>query len=186
MNQTIQAIKSRRSIRVYKPEQIQDTELNAILEAGLYAPSAMNAQPWHLTVIQNPEILKALNEDAKAAMAQSDNEYFRKFTASEAFNIFYHAPTAIVISGSAASPYAVTDCAALTQNLLVAAESLGIGSCWVGLTNFALKGEKAETYKEQLGIPEGYDPCYTVVLGYKKTQGTGAPERKAGAVNFVK
>lgn len=186
MNETIKSIKTRRSIRVFKPEQLKDTELNAILEAGLYAPSAMNGQPWHLTVIQNPETLRSLNTDAKASMAKSENEYVRKFTENDAFNILYHAPTAIVISAVSDSPYAVTDCAALTQNMLVAAESLGIGSCWVGLTSFALKGEKAPAYMEQLGIPAGYEPCFTVAMGYKKTGGTAAPERKSDAVNFVK
>lgn len=186
MNDTLKSIKNRRSIRVYKPEQITEDELSAIIEAGLYAPSATNGQPWHLTVLQNPDILKAMNADAMKAMAASENDYFRKFTANENFDIFYHAPTAIVVSGSAASPYAVTDCAAMTQNMLVAAESLNIGSCWVGLTNFALKGPKAEHYKAALNIPEGYDPIYTIILGYKKTAGTAAPARKEGCVNFIR
>ncbi len=186
MNETLKNIQNRRSIRVYKPEQIQDSELNAILEAGLYAPSATNAQPWHITVVQNSEILKSLNTDAKAAMALSENEYFKKFTANEAFDIFYHAPTALVISGAADSQFALADCAAMAQNMLVAAESMDIGSCWVGLTNFALKGEKAAAYKAQLEIPEGFDPLYTIILGYKKTTGTAAPERKSGTVNYVK
>lgn len=186
MNETLKSIKNRRSIRVYRPEQIQDTELNAILEAGLYAPSATNGQPWHVTVVQNLEILQAINADAMAAMTKSENDYFRKFTANPAFNIFYHAPTAVVISGKTDSPYAVTDCAALTQNMLVAAESLDIGSCWVGLTNFALKGEKAAVYQEKLEIPAGYEPIYTITLGYKKTSGTAAPPRITDAVNFIR
>lgn len=185
MNETLKSIRNRRSIRVYKPEQIQDDELNAIVDAGLYAPSAMNQQPWHVTVIQNPEMLKSLNDDAKESIAKSEDPYFSKF-ASEAFNIFYNAPTAVVVSSVADSPYAVGDCAALTENMLVAAESLNIGSCWVGLASFALKGPKAAEYKERLGIPEGYAPCFTITLGYKKTSGTAAPERKAGTVNFVR
>ncbi len=185
MNETLKSIKNRRSIRVYKPEQIREEELNAILEAGLYAPSATNQQPWHVTVVQNSDILKSLNEDAKDSLAKSADPYFSKF-ATEAFNIFYHAPTAVIVSSVADSPYAPTDCAALTENMLVAAESLNIGSCWVGLANFALKGPKAAQYKESLSIPEGYAPCFTITLGYKKTSGTAAPERKAGTVNFVR
>lgn len=185
MNETLKSIRNRRSIRVYKPEQIKEEELNAILEAGLYAPSAMNQQPWHVTVIQSPGILNAINQDAKTAISKSEDPYFSKF-ASEAFNIFYHAPTAVVISSLADSPYAATDCAALTENMLIAAESLNIGSCWIGLANFALKGPKATEYKEKLGIPEGYAPCFTITLGYKKTSGTAAPQRKADAVNFVR
>lgn len=186
MNETLRTLKSRRSIRQFKPEQIQETELNAILDAALYAPSAMNGQPWHLTVIQNAELLDAINADAKAGAAQSDNEYFRNYGTNAAMHFLYKAPTAIVISASEASPYATSDCAALAQNLLVAAESLDIGSCWIGLTNFALKGEKAAHYREKLAIPTGYAPCYTVILGYKKSGTPNAPERKADSVNFVR
>lgn len=186
MNDTIKSIKARRSVRVYTPDQIPQEALDAIIEAGLYAPSAMNGQPWHMTVIQNREVLNALNASAMDAMAASDNPYFKKFTANESFNIFYHAPTAVVISGAADSPYAGTDCAAAAQNMLVAAESLNIGSCWVGLTNFALKGEKGAFFKEQLQIPEGYEPLYTLIFGHKRTGGTSAPQRKAGSVNYVR
>lgn len=186
MNDTIKSIRNRRSIRVYRPEQIQDQELNAILEAGLFAPSAMNQQPWHITVVQNPKILADMNHDAKQEMAKLDNPYLEKFSGNDAFNILYHAPTALIISGAADSPYAVTDCAAMTQNILLAAESLDIGSCWIGLASYALKGEHQSKYNELLEIPEGYKPYYTVALGYKKTSGTAAPERKPSTVNFIK
>lgn len=186
MNATIESIKNRRSIRVFQQEQLKEHELQAIIEAGLFAPSAMNDQPWHITVVQNQEILSSINTDAKTVLATHKNDYLRKFGTNEALNILYHAPTAIIISAVTGSSYASIDCAALTQNMLVAAESLNIGSCWVGLANFALGGSKSAEYKERLQIPSGYEPCYTVALGYKKTSGTMAPERKANCVNYVK
>lgn len=186
MNPTIQSIKSRRSVRSFKPEQIKNEELQIIIEAGLFAPSAMNQQPWHVTVVQDPSILESINGDAKSALAQSENEYFRKFGTNDALNILYHAPTVIVVSAQADSHYAATDCAALTQNLLIAAESLNIGSCWLGLANFALKGDKKDSYKQRLMLPDGYEPCFTVALGYKKTGATAAPNRKPNAVTYVR
>jgi len=186
MNETLRSIKNRRSIRVYKPEQIQDSELNAIVEAGLYAPSAMNAQPWHLTVIQNPDILNAINTDSLDGMRKDGSEYFTKFLSSPAFDVFYHAPTVVVVSGSGQSPFSANDCAAVAENLLIAAESLNIGSCWVGLARFALHGEKADHYRKTLQIPDDYSPMAIVALGYKKTSATGAPDRKPNSVNYVK
>ncbi len=185
MNDTIQAIKSRRSIRVFQSDQIKSHELEAIIEAGLFAPSAMNQQPWHVTVVQNPELLSSINHDAKSELARQEEDYLRKFGENGAFNILYNAPTAIIVSAASNSHYAPTDCAALTQNILLAAESLNIGSCWIGLANFALKGEKASDYKKQLELPEGFDPCFTIALGYKKTTTTAAPERKVNTVNYV-
>lgn len=186
MNETLKSILNRRSTRIFRPEQLAEAEVEAIVQAGLYAPSAMNRQPWHITVVQDPQLLSALNRDAKTAMAASGNEYLMKYSSNEAFHIFYHAPTVMVVSGEADSPYAPTDCAALTQNLLVAAESLGIGSCWVGMARFALEGEQGAHYRTALGIPAGHDPYYTVALGYKKNAAAAAPPRKAQTVNYIR
>ncbi len=186
MNPTIQSIKNRRSTRVFLPDQIDNQHIEAIVEAGLFAPSAMNAQPWHVTVVQNQTLLASINTDAKQALATHENEYFKKFASNENLNVLYHAPTAIVISAVSSSPIAQTDCAAMAQNMLLAAESLDVGSCWIGLANFALKGEKAAQYAEQLRIPEGYTPCFTIALGHKKTSTTTAPPRKENAVNYIR
>ena len=77
MNEVIAAIRSRRSVRRYKPEQIGEKELQAILEAGLYAPSAHNDQSWHFTVIQNKDLLARMNRAAKEGMAASEIDWMR-------------------------------------------------------------------------------------------------------------
>ena len=64
-NEVIKAIMDRRSIRAFKPEQISDAEINTILQAGIFAPSAMNQQNWHFTVVQNQELLNEINDKAK-------------------------------------------------------------------------------------------------------------------------
>ncbi|MBC8016571.1 MAG: nitroreductase family protein, partial [Sporomusaceae bacterium] len=87
-NKILEVIKKRRSIRAFTAEQVQDEDLQAVLEAGMYAPSAANQQAWHFTVIQNKEVLDRLNHDAKEAGKQSDNEYIRKIVNNEKFNIF--------------------------------------------------------------------------------------------------
>jgi len=78
------------------------------------------------------------------------------------------------------------DCAAATQNILLAAESIGLGACWVNLTLFALGGEPGERYKQQLGVPAGYKPFSSVALGYKKIEAVNAPTRKEDVINYVK
>lgn len=133
MRNTLDVIKERRSIRKFKPEQIKEEELQAIVESGLYAPSAINKQSWNFTVIQNQEILAELNEATKNVARNLDNEALKRIGENEKYNCFYYAPTVILVSGKDEERSKVMDCSAATQNMLIAAESLNIGSC-VGRT----------------------------------------------------
>ncbi|MTK05996.1 MAG: nitroreductase family protein [Hungatella sp.] len=184
MNEVLKAIKSRRSVRAYRQEQIKQEELEAIIEAGIYAPSANNQQPWHFTVIQNSDILRYINEKSKEQMAKSEIDGIRNMGANPILDITYQAPTLVIVSGKRDSITWRADCAAAIQNMLLAAESLNIGSVWLGLVNFLFKWE-GEAAK--LGIPEGYEPYYGVAFGYKaKESQQNAPKRDYDVVNYIK
>ncbi len=184
MNKVIEIIKSRRSIRKYSEEQIKDEELNTIIEAATFAPSGHNDQPWHFTVLQNKELMDYTSEKTKKLMTQSDEEWIVKMGINEKFHLFYNAPTVIIISGRKDAHSSLIDCSAATQNMLLAAESLNIGSCWIGLIEFFFN-DKEEVKK--LNIPEGHTPYYAVTLGYKMTStNMRALERKKGLVNYIK
>ena len=122
MRNTLDVIKERRSIRKFKPEQIKEEELQAIVESGLYAPSAINKQSWNFTVIQNQEILAELNEATKNVARNLDNEALKRIGENEKYNCFYYAPTVILVSGKDEERSKVMDCSAATQNMLIAAE----------------------------------------------------------------
>lgn len=186
MNEVLKVIRQRRSTRMFKSEQIKDEELKEILDAGIYAPSATNKQPWHFTVIQNKDIIDSLNNDFKELAKKSENEYIRRVGENEKFHAFYNAPTVILVSGDENNNIAAVDCAAATENMLLAAESLGIGSCWVGFIAYLLNSEKGKEYLKKLGIPEGYKQIHSVALGYKGVNITNAPARKENTVNYIK
>lgn len=186
MNETINNIKSRRSTRVFLPDQIKDEEVSAIVEAAIYAPSAHNKQPWHFTVVQNKEILDELNAETKEIAKNVSDKIIQQMGSNEKFNIFYNAPTVIIISGDEKGVLPEIDCAAATENMLIAAESLGVGNCWVGLVRLLFGTEKGNRYKEKLGIPEGNNPYYAISLGYKKINNTKAPERRANTVSYIR
>ena len=122
MRNTLDVIKERRSIRKFKSEQIKEEELQAIVESGLYAPSAINKQSWNFTVIQNQEILAELNEATKNVARNLDNEALKRIGENEKYNCFYYAPTVILVSGKDEERSKVMDCSAATQNMLIAAE----------------------------------------------------------------
>lgn len=186
MNPVIEAIKNRRSTRKYAPEMLSEEHLTAILDAGLWAPSAHNDQGWHLTVLRNKEMIEALNTDTKAALLSSPLDWARAMGQSPHFHVFYHAPVVIVVSGrnSALSPLA--DCCAAIQNMLIAAESLSIGSCWIGLCrNLFAKPDMLKKWAGLLKLPQGHTPQFCVTLGNKTGFPPKPPNRAENTVNYI-
>jgi nitroreductase len=186
MIETLKVIRNRRSTRAFMPEQIKDEELKEIIDAGIYAPSATNKQPWHFTVIQNKELIDRLSSDFKELAKKSGNSYLESVGNNEKFHVFYNAPTVVLVSGDENNHSSAVDCAAAAQNMLIAAEAQEVGSCWVGFIAYLLNGEKSSDYKKELGIPEDYKQYHSVALGYKKVTVTNAPARKENTVNFIK
>jgi nitroreductase len=157
----IDAIMNRRSIRSYKPEQIKDEDLNRILECGINAPSAMNNQSWEIRVIQNPDILKKIEGS------------------------FHNAPTLIIIASETDNFFSPVDCGLLGQNILLAAESLDVGTCIVGnITRFLNSPEGADAVKS-LELSEGYKPLYGIAVGYKNEKPAAKPRDK-GKIKILK
>lgn len=185
MNEIILNILNRRSVRCYSDKPIEQKDLDLILKAGLYAPSGCNKQPWHFTVIQNKKLMQILNVESKKEFALSKNEMFRKMANDKDFNIFYDAPMIIVVSGEKFAITAPIDCAAATENMSLAAESLSIGTCWIGLVTFLFKSDRAQEYIDMIEIPEGYEPYYAIALGYKKYPNPDPQIRRDNTVNYI-
>ncbi len=182
MNQVLDTIKRRRSIRKFKSNQIKPDELDKIIEAAIHAPTARNDQPWHFTIIQNKKLMDHINVEAKKVMAGSPLDWVSSLGRNERLNIFYNAPTVIIVSGRKDAVSPLVDCSAAIQNMLIAAESLEIGSCWIGFAKYYF--QKADNV-DKLSIPEGYEPYYGVSLGYKASYNNQAPERNKKVTNYI-
>jgi nitroreductase len=186
VNETLKIIKQRRSIRSFKDEQIKEEELQAVLEAGLYAPNAGD-QAWHFTVVQNKALLDRLNIAAKEAAKQHEFEHLKELGNNENFNCLYGAPTLVIVSGNEHAPVPLdADCAAATQNLLLAAESIGLGSCWIFFVLLAFYSPQGLELRKELKIPDGYKPYDSAVLGYKEDTVVYVPERKPNLITYIR
>ncbi|MCD6391034.1 MAG: nitroreductase family protein [Dehalococcoidia bacterium] len=141
----LEVIKTRRSIRKYKPDSINEQEIDKILEAGRWAPSADNSQPCKFIVLRDPERRKRL----------ADILTWGKFLSKAALGI------AVTINPKA-SECPVQDGAAATQNMLLEAHSLGLGACWIGTYD---SGEEASARK-MLNIPEGERLLSVIAIGH--------------------
>jgi nitroreductase len=184
-NETLKVIKERRSIRSYKKEQIKDEELQVVLEAGLCAPNAGN-QAWHFTVIQKKEILEKVNYLAKENLKSHVVEDLKALGNDENYNGLYGAPTLIIVSGRKEFVPLEFDCAAATQNMLLAAQSIGLGSCWIYFPMFAFDSPQVDDLRKELKIPDGYSPYCSLILGYKDGSVTDGSKRRLNPITFIK
>jgi len=164
MNETLQTIARRRSVRRFKDVQIAEDDLRAVLEAGLQAPSAHNDQSCFFLAVQDKAVLKEISEGSKAAMRMSPVDWVASAGANGKFHIFYEAPTAVIVATRKDAVAPLADACAAVQNMLLAAESLGLGSCWIGFVRYHFQDSEAYV---RLGIPEGYEVQYAVALGGK-------------------
>ena len=117
-NNFLEIIRTRRSYRSYKPEQIADEQLNAVLEAGPYAPTSRGLQSPFIVAIQNDEL--------KARLAQMNAEIMGVTT-----NPYYDAPTYVLVFVPADAPNGIQDASLVLENLMLAAHAQGLGSCWI-------------------------------------------------------
>jgi nitroreductase len=184
-NVTLEIIKQRRSIRAYQETQIHPEQLNTILGAGSYAPNA-GGQAWHFTAVQNKKILTRLNNAAKETAQQLQLPGLADLANDENFDCLYGAPTLIIVSGWDASPIPLEiDCAAATENMLLAAQSMGLGSCWIYFVLLAFNSEKADELRNILKIPQNYKPYTSAVFGIPAEKIVEIPERKPNLITMI-
>jgi len=175
----LECIATRRSIRSYTDEQISEETLLELLELGTKAPTGSGQEPWGFVILQDREELERLSAKAKQTIKENLASYpyfeqYKSWLDNPKFNIFNNAPTVLVIYGNTASHWHVYDCSLVAGNIMLAAYSKGIGSCWIGFAEAVLNTKE---FKEQHGVPEGYELVSTLGLGYMKEK-LQPPKRK--------
>ena len=152
---TIEAILNRRSIRKYTNQKISEDKIEKILKAAMYAPSAMNYQPWHFIVIDKREAIDQI------------------FNINQHAEMVKEAQLLIIVCGDLKLEmnidYLVQDCSAATQNALLAIHDLGLGAVWV--SSYPNK-ETVEGIRKYYGLPENIVPVSIISLGYPAEQVT--------------
>lgn len=170
MNETLKVIRERRSIRKYKAEQIKAEELDAILEAGTWAPTGMGRQSPVMVVVQDGETLSYLS--AQNAEIQG----------KPGADPFYGAPTAVVVLADGENPNWLKDGALVMGNLMLAAQSVGVGSCWINRCTEFFDGEAGKAQLKQWGLPETLRGVGICVLGYAEGPAPAPKPRKEGYI----
>lgn len=172
-NEVVKNILERRSWRSFEEKQIAEEELQTILECGLWAPSAMNQQSWHLTVLQNKALIQELTEGCKKMMGRDADP-------------FYGAPTLVLVTGKGDCIDPIKDGSLAIENMFLAAASLGVGSCWINCLGRFLTTEEGKAFAHKCGMPQGQVGVGCVILGYPKGDAPQPKERAAGSVTILK
>ena len=165
--EALEVLKNRRAIRRYKSEQVSREELEAVLEAGTYAPTGVGTQGVQIIAVQSPEYLarvKALN----ASVLGRDGDPY------------YGAPTIILVLETEECKTHTLDGAAACTNMLNAAYAAGLGSCWIHRAKEVFEDEEGRAILREIGIPDEYEGIGNLVLGYAAVENKAVPERREG------
>ena len=174
----VETIMTRRSVRDYKDEAVDREQMAKVIECGIYAPSAMNKQTWAVRVVDDKAFLDGVTEIAvKQNPKLKEQANFRNF--------FRNAPTVAFIACPEESYSGEYDCGLLSENMMLSAWSMGIGSCCLGSVVPVMNSEEAKPYMERLNLPEGYKLLVAIAFGYPAGEAPVAPERDASKAYYV-
>ncbi len=177
-NQVIETIMARRSIRQYKPWAVGRDTMQIILNCGINAPNGQNKQSWEIRVVDNPDFLNGMSEAYKQKNPQAAADPTFK-------NMFRNAPTVVFIAHDTTYDCSQIDCGLLGENMILAAQSMGIGSvCLAGPIRFMLNTPEVAPYLEKLDFPENYNLLYCIAFGYPD-EAPAAKPRKTDKIRFI-
>ena len=174
-NGVLKVLKERRSIRSFKPEQITDEELNAVLETGTYAANSNGSQAPVIIAIQNPKLVKQIDEMSEKIVDPTG-----------AFHPYYGAPTIIFVLAPEDGVAPVEDGSLAAGNMLNAAYAAGLGSCWIHRSKDIFSSEKGKVLLKQLSLPENLMGVASIALGYANGELPKTAPRKENYILHVK
>ena len=172
MNETLRILRQRRSVRRYQDRQIREEELAAILDAGTWAPSAMGKQSAVMVAVQDPETIACLSRLNARVMGTEQDP-------------FYGAPTVVVVLGDSRQKNWIQDGSLVMGNLMTAAWSLGVGSCWINRAAEVFDLPEGKALLKKWGLPDYCRGVGNCILGYPEGDLPEAAPRKADYIYRV-
>jgi nitroreductase/NAD-dependent dihydropyrimidine dehydrogenase PreA subunit len=192
VDQAVQFLRSRRSIRFFKKQPVEKEKLQRLIEIARYAPTGGNRQVVEWIVLTDEGKIRAIAErtvewmrKALAKAPESVPPYFPLIVGAwdMGYNsVTWSAPALVVASAPEAATTGMVDVTLALSYLDLAAPKLGLGTCWAGLVEGALQASLA--VREAVGLPEGHPYHYPMMIGYPKPKYSRVPERKAPKITW--
>ena len=166
-SETLDIIARRYACRAFSDKPIADDVLDAIITAGLHAPSAVNRQPWRLIAVRDPAIIADIEAAGLARLEQDDPAGYER-AVSRGNTMIYHAAVVLIIAGQKddGAGYTNLDCGIVASHIVLAATALGVDSCIAAMPRVVFAGDAGAAMRERVGIPDGFGFTLSVLLGY--------------------
>ena len=173
MKDILETIISRRSVKKFKPDMVDEELIEKVIKAGTYAPTGKN--------LQSPIILAVTNKEIRDELSRLTAEY-----RGISNDPFYSAPVALVVLADKTIPTYIYDGSCVMENMLLEAHSLGLGACWIHHAKFVFETDYAKGLLKQLGVDDKYEGIGTCVLGIPEIIPEKSIPRKQNYVYYLK
>lgn len=174
MNEVLKNIRERRSCRKYKADAVPAELIDAVVEAGLYAPSSLGEQSALIVAVSDKETRDKLSKLNARFTSKPDNDPF------------YGAPVVLIALARTARDAQFCDGCVMLENMMLAAQSLGLGSCWIHRAKEMYASEEGKAFLAELGVEGDVIGVGHCILGYPDGELPEAPARKEGRVFYVR
>jgi nitroreductase len=164
-SEVLKCMRERRSIRAYEPRQISDEALEAVLQAGTFAPTGMGRQSPKMVVVQDKETVAQLSKLNAGILGGMGDP-------------FYGAPTVVVVFADTTRPTWLEDGTLVMANLMLAAHDVGLGSCWIHRARPVFESEAGKALMAKWGIPQNYAGVAHCILGYAAETPAAKPRKE--------
>lgn len=168
MNETLKAMEKRFSCRNFNEKVPTDEELTLIAQAAIQSPSGMNRQGWQVIVIKDKALIDEMDEAGMKFLSEMPDKTLFERINGRGGKLFYNAPRMVAIAVKVAEQKGaeLLDCGIVAQNIVIAAQSLGLANLHCGLLGLVFSGDRADEFKQRLQFPVGYECGIGILLGH--------------------
>jgi len=180
-------IRGRRSVRAYEEKPVPKEMVEAVLEAGVWAPTAQNRQPWRFIIVEDKSIIKFISDETKKTVREMMPSIGKRFETEEDI-ICYNAPVLILICteiDKTRLQIDLIDSALAAQNMFLKAYELGLGTCYIGYISLLARKPDAGPLRKA-GVPEGYQLTAALILGYPKNRQGPGTRNKPNVLKWIR
>lgn len=181
-----ECIKKRRSVRAYKDEPVPKNVIEAVLEAGVWAATGMNRQPWRFIIVEDKNVIKFVSDETKRIVREMMPAIGQRFD-TEKDIICYDAPVLVLICTESDQDFGhidLLDSVLAAQNMFLKAHELGLEACYMGFIDFLSKNRPEMMRKA--GVPECYEVQVPFIIGYPKSRSGSGKRNKPNIVKWIK
>ena len=169
MNETLKTIAQRYSCRAYESRLPEKSKLEAVAAAAVQSPSAMNRQPWQINVITNKAFIEEMDVEGMRILAEAEDKAMYERFMARGGKLYYNAPCMFLILKK---PDTDLDIGIVSENIALAAASLGLGNVICGMARIPFNGPKGDDFKKRAGFSDGWEFGMAVLAGYAAQPGT--------------